>query len=264
MHDWFVTDRYLVFSFQPVEIHFWGFLLGFRSLVDSLRWDPAAGGLLMVLEREGNAEPIFLETPPLFMWHSVNAYMEKGAIIADFVGYENPDHFIGSDPAAFALMRGRQGNHKYSGKVRRYVIDPARKSVAGEILADGNFEFPKINEQHLCHRYRFCYINQGKPGEFFVSLVSRVDMATGKSSSYDFGTGCYCSEPLFIPVPGRSYEPDAADEPGWLLTEVYDGTTMTSYLAVLRAERLSDGPLAKIHLSHHAPFSYHGWWSAGS
>jgi all-trans-8'-apo-beta-carotenal 15,15'-oxygenase len=262
MHDWFVTDRYLVFNFQPVEIHFWGFLFGLRSLVDSLRWNPAAGGLLMVVEREGNAAPVFLETPPLFMWHSVNAYTEKGEIIADFIGYENPDHFLGPDPAAFALMKGRQGDHKFPGKVRRFVIDPGKRGVAGEIIADDNFEFPRINELHLCHRYRFCYITRGKPGEFFVSLISRVDMATGNISNYDFGKTSFCSEPLFVPVPGRGYEPDAAEERGWLLTEVYDGSTLTSYLAVLRAERVSDGPLAKIHLSHHAPFSYHGWWSA--
>ena len=263
MHDWFVTDRYLVFNFQPLEIHVWGFLLGLRSMVDSLRWNPREGGLLMVVEREGNAAPFFIETPARFMWHSVNAYMEKGLIIADFVGYEQPDHLIGRDSAAFAMMVGKGGQRLFAGNVRRYVIDPGRRTVGEELVEGENFEWPRINEQHRCHRYRFTYIAQGHRGEFFWSRITRIDMTNGKSTSYDFGTQEFCSEPVFVPLPGRDYEPDEPLEPGWLLTEVYDSASRTSYLAILRAERVADGPLAKIHLTHHAPFSYHGWWSAG-
>jgi len=264
MHDWFVTDRWLVFNFQPLEIRVWGFLLGLRSLVDSLRWEPAKGNLLMLLERDGNAPPIFIETQARFMWHSVNAYMKGGEIIADFVGYDNPDHLIGQDSAAFAMMRGEKGKHGYSGKLRRYLIDPAGKSAREKFVAGENFEWPRINGRHLCRNYRFTYIAQGHPGEFFWSFITRMDMSSGKNSTYDFGRTEFCSEPVFIPLPGKNYEPDDAEEPGWLLTEVYDSRSRTSYLAVLRAERIEDGPLARIRLTHHAPFSYHGWWSPES
>lgn len=261
MHDWFVTDRWLVFNLQPVAIHFWGFLLGLRSLYDSLAWEPEKGGLLMVVEREGAGNPFTVEAPPLFMWHSVNACTARGEIIADFIGYENPDHFIGSDPVATALMQGRKGNHKYPGILRRFVIDPVKRTLASKIVAGEDFEFPRINGLHLCHPYRFCYTAQGHPGEFFTSLVARVDMTSGRLESYDFGRDQFCSEPVFVPFPGRAYGPDDPEEPGWLLTEVYDAKTLTSHLAVLRSDRIGDGPLARVHLTHHAPFSYHGWWS---
>ena len=264
MHDWFVTDRHLVFNFQPLEIHVWGFLLGLRSMVDSLKWNEREGGLLMVVEREGNAAPLFLEIPPRFMWHSVNAFTEKGEIIADFVGYDHPDHLIGRNSAAFAMMTGKEGKHLYPGRVQRYVIDPGRKTVVEELVAGENFEWPRVNELHRCHRYRFCYIAQGHPGEFFWSIIARIDMTTGKSTTYDFGKAEFCSEPVFVPLPGRRYDADDPVEPGWLLTEVYDSRSRTSYLAVLRAEKITDGPVARIHLTHHVPFSYHGWWSAGA
>ena len=94
MHDWFVTDRWLVFNFQPVEIRVWGFLLGLRSMFDSLRWSPGDGNLLMLVEREGNAPPLFLETQARFMWHSVNAYMNKGRNYRGFhrVRQSRPSH----------------------------------------------------------------------------------------------------------------------------------------------------------------------------
>jgi all-trans-8'-apo-beta-carotenal 15,15'-oxygenase len=262
MHDWFVTDRWLVFNFQPVEIRIWGFLLGQRSIFDSLRWNPKEGNLLMLVEREGNAPPLFMETQARFMWHSVNAYMNKGEIIGDFIGYDNPDHLIGPDSAASAIMQGKKGKHVYTGMVRRYVIDPERKSIKEELVAGGNFEWPRINEQHRCHRYRFAYIAQGHAAEFFWSIITRLDMTTGNKSSYDFGRAEFCSEPVFIPIPGKRYAPGDADEPGWLVSEIYDSGSRTSYLAILRAERIADGPVARIHLTHHVPFSYHGWWSA--
>ncbi len=263
MHDWFVTDRYLVFNFQPLEIHVWGFLLGFRSMIDSLRWNPGKGNLLMVMDRKGDAAPFFIETPARFMWHAVNAYVYRGEIIADFIGYDNPDHFIGRDSIVFAVMQGKTGQHGYPGMLRRYVIDPGQKTVAEELIGGENFEWPRINELHRCYRYRYAYIVRGHPGEFFWSIATRVDMMSGKRSDFDFGGTQFCSEPVFVPIPGRSYEPDNPDEPGWLLTEVYDSGSRTSYLAVLRADGIADGPLAKIHLAHHAPISFHGWWNAG-
>jgi all-trans-8'-apo-beta-carotenal 15,15'-oxygenase len=261
MHDWFVTDRWLVFNFQPLEIHVWGFLLGLRSMVDSLRWNPGEGNLLMVLERTCGEAPLFIETQARFMWHTVNACTDRGEIVADFVGYDNPDHLVGPDAAAFAVMKGKMGKHDYPGMLRRYRIDPARKCVSEELIARGGFEWPRINGLHLCREYRIVYLARQRPGEFFWSRINRVDMTTGTTSSFDFGGREYCSEPVFIPLPGRSYAPGDPVEPGWLLTEVYDSVSRTSYLTVLRSERIEDGPVARIRLSHHAPFSYHGWWS---
>jgi all-trans-8'-apo-beta-carotenal 15,15'-oxygenase len=67
---------------------------------------------------------------------------------------------------------------------------------------------------------------------------------------------------VFVPIPGYQYRASDPDEPGWLLSELYDNRTKRSSLAVLRAERLADGPIATVHLRHHVPFSFHGWWHA--
>ncbi|HEY6837464.1 MAG TPA: carotenoid oxygenase family protein, partial [Geobacteraceae bacterium] len=263
MHDWLVSDRHFIVSFHPAEIHFWGFLLGLRSLADSLSWNPGEGNLLMILERSGAGEPLFVATDACFMWHSVNACESGGEIRADFVGYANPDHFIGKNPVVTAMMTGRRGDFSSPGELRRYVIDPAGKRIRQEVLDRGSYEWPRVNEVHRCHRYRFGYMVKQRAGEFFWSYVTRVDVLTGASESYDFGPGVYCCEPVFVPIPGREYGGEDRDEPGWLLTEGYDSHTRKGFLAVLRAERLADGPLAVVWLQHHVPFSFHGWWAAG-
>ena len=262
MHDWFVSDRHLILQFHPVEIAFWGFLLGRRSLSESLRWRPEQGNLLLVLEREGEAAPLSLHTDACFMWHSVNAFEEGGEIVADFVGYENPDHFVGRDPVVSAVMAGRKGEYSFPGELRRYRIDPTGKAIRQECLDRGSYEWPRVNDLHRCHRYRFGYLVKCRDGEFFWSIVTRIDMRSGRAENYDFGAGVYCTEPVFVPIPGFRYDPDADREPGWLLTEVYDSHIKKSHLAVFRADRLADGPLARIQLGHHVPFSYHGFWQA--
>jgi all-trans-8'-apo-beta-carotenal 15,15'-oxygenase len=262
MHDWFVSERHLILLLHPARIAYLGVLLGQRSLADSLRWTPEEGNLIMVLEREGNGVPLFLEAPPCFMWHSFNAYEKGEEIIADFIGYDNPDHLIGLKPAAFAVMGTDKGNYHYPGKVRRYVIAPARRSVRLELPGGENCEWPRINELHRCHTYRFGYMVEARPGDFFWTLISRLDMENGRTERFDFGAGCYCSEPVFAPLSSLRDLPTNGDEPGWLLTEVYDSRNRKSFLAVLRADRISEGPVATVHLNHHVPFSYHGWWSA--
>lgn len=260
MHDWFVAGRYLVFVLHPVEIAYLQFLFGIRSMVDSLRWRPEQGNLLMVVGREGDDEPVLLESDAVFMWHSFNAYERGSEIIADFIGYRNPDHFVGSDPVASAVMSGRRGTFDHPGELCRYVLQPGNRSIRYEPSGQGNYEWPRINDRHLCRPHRYGYLVKTRPGDFFWSLVSRVDLQSGKTDSYDFGPGNYCGEPVFVPLPGRSYAAEAAEEPGFLLTQVYCSAQRLSNLAILRAERLGDGPVATVRLTHHVPFSYHGWW----
>jgi len=264
MHDWFVSGRHLVFSFHPVEIAFWSVFLGRKSLLDSLSWKPEQGNLIMVLDRDNDNPPLFLESPACYMWHSINAFEKGPEIVADFIGYQNPDHFVGADPVASAVMVGRRGEYAFPGSVRRYQINPSARTIREEMLDKGSYEWPRVNEQHRCHDYRFGYLIKTRPGDFFWTLLCRIDMHTGRTESYDFGARCYLTEPVFVPLPGRAYQAGDPSEPGFLLTEVYDSTKKRSFLAVLRAEDIGAGPVATVHLEHHAPFSYHGWWSAGT
>lgn len=264
MHDWFVCGRYLIFTLHPVEIAFWPVFWGQRSLAESLSWQPERGNLIMVLDRNGDKPPLLLESSACYMWHSFNAYDKGHDIVADFIGYENPDHFVGADPVASAVMAGRKGEYAFPGSVRRYLIDPAARTMREEMIDAGNYEWPRVNELHRCYDYRFGYMVKARPGDFFWTIVCRIDMRTGRIETYDFGAQCYATEPVFLPLPGRLYRPNDASEPGFIVTEVYDSRNRRSFLAVLRAESIGSGPVAIVHLNHHVPFSYHGWWSAGT
>lgn len=263
MHDWFASRRHMVIVFQPVEIGIWGFLFGLRSISDSLAWRPEWGNALMIMERGSDAPPLRIETDPCFIWHGANAYEEGNELVLNFVGYDRPDHFVGKNRMVAAIMEGREGAFRHPGTLRRYRVDLGKRTVRTETLVNGNFEWPRFDNRLLGRSNRFLYLCAGRPDRFFWTRLRRVDMLTGNSWEYGFDEGMYCTEPVFVPLPASNPDPALPVESGWLLSEVYNSRTRRNFLAVFEASRLEEGPVAVVHLTHHVPYSYHGWWREG-
>jgi carotenoid cleavage dioxygenase-like enzyme len=66
----------------------------------------------------------------------------------------------------------------------------------------------------------------------------------------------WCRRRCWCRAPGDG----AREDDGWLLALVYRGGTDSSYLAVLDAARLEDGPVARVHFDHEIPVTFHGNW----
>ncbi len=253
-HDWFATERYVIVSLQPLQFSMSRFLSGLSSYTDSMTWRPERGNMLMIIDRSGARRPIVLETSACFMWHSLNAYELGDTIVADFVGYDAPDHFIGEQAAFRAVMQRRQGQHKHLGTVRRYVINPTKKQVAEEVLNAANHEFPMISPNVSMVRHRYGYFTAARHSTVFHNGLARLDVDTGRRDEFYMGDSTHLGEPIY--VPDRS----AHGEEGWLLSLGLDGKAGHSFLGVFAAHRLSDGPVAVIKLGHPTPLSFHGWW----
>jgi all-trans-8'-apo-beta-carotenal 15,15'-oxygenase len=271
LHDWLVSERHLLFVLHPGILPLAGVVamfLGLRSPADVIRWQPELGNLVLVLERTGPSAPLLLEANAAWMWHALNAYEAHGEIVADFVGAPEIVGLGRPDAPFFAIMRGHAPAPSSPGAralVRRYIIDPAARTLREDIIAaDDGYEMPFVNPRFGCSRHRYGYFARNGQADWFWSSIARVDTQTGQITSYDFGQGHYCSEPVFAPQPGASYEAGAAAEPGWLLTLVYDAGTKQSYLAILKADQVAAGPVALVHLTHHVPLSFHGYWHAAA
>ena len=128
IHDFFATREHLIFVLHPMWFSLWRFLSGRASVIESLSWKPEDGNQVVVVPRNGGAPQLF-EAPTAFIWHALNAYREDGEIIADFVGYDTPDHFAPHDALFYKLMQGQMGVAKAPGMLRRYRIDLAANSL---------------------------------------------------------------------------------------------------------------------------------------
>ena len=260
MHDFSVTNRHIIFNLPSIDIKFFDYLSGQKSFLGAMRWKPETGNIILVFDRRGDKAPFRLDAHSCWVWHVLNAYEEGDEIISDFIAYQNPDHILGNDPALCAIMSGRKGQYNYPGEIRRYIINTVKRSIRLEILDKGDYEFPFVNPQYVCHKHRFGYFAQRNKDEIFFTGIARIDMKTLKSESYPFEKGSFCSEPVFIPKPNHGYSADTNAEPGWLLTEVYNGGKQKTILAIFKADHVSEGPIAEAYLNHIMPLGLHGFW----
>jgi len=260
-HDFFWTGRHVVIHLQPATLSPIPLLLGARTFADSLEWRPGDGSLVQIVDPASDRSVIF-EVPASWVWHNLNAYTLNDTIVADFVGYDEPDHFLGPQAPLRAIMQGREGIASAPGTLRRFVIELAAKRARVETIADGNFEFPIVHHARVGQRHRYGYFASGAEEPWFHNGVARVDTETGAVTDFHFDARHYVGEPVFVPDPAAACDAHAPDERGWLICEVLDGLIGKSFLAVFDAAQLSDGPVAKVRFRHHLPLSFHGCWVA--
>jgi all-trans-8'-apo-beta-carotenal 15,15'-oxygenase len=66
--------------------------------------------------------------------------------------------------------------------------------------------------------------------------------------------------PLLL-LPSAAVSPGAAaEDDGWVLVTVHDAVSDKGKLVILDAQRLSQGPVATLHLPHFLPAGLHGSW----
>jgi all-trans-8'-apo-beta-carotenal 15,15'-oxygenase len=104
--------------------------------------------------------------------------------------------------------------------------------------------------------YCSAFMVRSAAGELFPNAICRLDGRDLSTMSYEFGAGEYCGEPVVLDCIGG---PRAK----YLVTPVYSAASKRSSFALLDMEDISTGPVARIHLRHHVPVSFHGYWLAG-
>jgi all-trans-8'-apo-beta-carotenal 15,15'-oxygenase len=255
IHDFFATREHLIFVLHPMWFSPWRFLSGQASVIESLSWKPEDGNQVLVVSREGGT-PQFFDAPAAFIWHALNAYSDGSEIIADFVGYDTPDHFAPHNALFYKVMQGEMGEAKTPGTLRRYRIDLAAQSLREEILDSGSHEFPMIDPRAAMQKHDVAYLTAGKVNWGVNTGVKRVDYPSGKTQVFDFGADVTAGEPVFAARPG------AGRDEGWLIVQCLDGRSERAFFALFDATHVDSGPIARVHLPHHLPISFHGWWKA--
>ncbi|MEW5319701.1 MAG: hypothetical protein WDW38_010839 [Sanguina aurantia] len=136
-----------------------------------------------------------------------------------------------------------------------------------------NGDLPSISPhaQGLPNRYTYIVASAYEGAEVFgpSNSVWKVEMDPNLGSSLPFdrstitqsvwtpGPGKIAQEPIFVPRSSSSGSGNAEDD-GWVMTMVYDATTNRSSLAILDAQRIEEGPVCSIGLTHHIPLGLHG------
>jgi carotenoid cleavage dioxygenase len=187
----------------------------------------------------------WIEIPPCYVFHPLNAHDDGDRIVMDVVRHETM--------FATSAIGPREATPP---TLDRWVIDPVAGTVTETRLDDRPQEFPRIDERLTGRAHRYGYAVELAGGDAFDTAgIVKQDVVSGTSSVHDVGTGRLASEAVFVPA-----SPDAAEDEGWLLAPVYDRATDRSDVVVVDAQDVTAPPVATVHLPVRIPFGFHGSW----
>jgi len=224
IHDFVVTDRFLVFMLSPLSYSPVCALLGLETPASSLR---ARGrSQVMIVPREGGpARMVPVEDG--FVFHFANGYERGDTLVVD--GFR------------MATLPDLRGSCWPEARLTRFTIDAA---VSLDVLSEHPGELPQVATRG---RHRFVWA-VGTP-----SSILKIDGDARETRRREFGDDLP-SEPIFVPRPNARGEDD-----GYLLVVVYVAASHCSELLILDAADLSD--VARLRLPTHLPPGFHGMFA---
>lgn len=246
LHDFAITQRYLVFLVSPIVADLMSVALGRKSIGDALQYRPERGSVFLLVPRDGG-KVRRIESSAVLQFHLSNAYDDGDDVVVDAVTYEN-GHLL----KAIARFQTTPLDQSPSEFTRFRITSSGR--VIRDPLSDSICEFPRHHPDHEGRAHRYAYYNTRRRLSSLYDSITKLDLTDHRETSYlaaDAGNS-FC-EPVFVPTPGATAEDD-----GWLLTVEYQAVQQVSRLVILDARDPSRGPMATAQLAHHIPQGFHG------
>lgn len=244
VHDFAITAEHVVFFDLPVLFDPAGYQPGMLPY----RWHPEYGARVGVMPRNGgNADIVWAEVEPCYVFHPLNAYADNGRVVVDVVRW--PEMCYRSYEGPF---------DERPTTLDRWTIDLAARSVKEERLSDRAQEFPRVDPRLVGrpHRYGYgaelCVSDGSITGQ---GSLLKQDLQRGTTEVHDLGPARAAGEGVFIPA-----REGAAEDEGYVMALVYDAERDASDLVILNAQDFAGEPAATVHLPRRVPFGFHGEW----
>lgn len=249
MHDFAITDRDAVFWEQPVVFDMELAVAAASGDTGGgfpFRWDESYGARVGVLPLGAPGNEIqWVETPPCYVFHGVNAFRDGDDIVAD----------VCRMPSLF-----RAGGDSGSSIPHRWRIGTSgpQLTFSEEATVDESLDLPSLDRRFTGRPNRHAwYLSVGPDGDWPTEMLGLVhtDSRTGELDRYEPGPGERVNEGTFV-----ASSPDADEGDGWLLTYAWNRARDASDLLVFEALDLGAGPIARVELPVRVPYGFHGTW----
>ncbi len=245
IHTATLTPRHVLVYDLPVVFDLQLFTEGWSV---PFRWDPTHRARLGVIDRS-TADLVWIDLPPLFVFHDAGAYDTDAGLVVDVVTY----------PRMFATDLG--GPLVEPNRLERWTVDAGAGTVDRVVLDDRPQEFPRVAPDTFGRPNRYTYAVGADRGDLASAFapgnaVLRHDHRSGTTARWSPGPGRSAAEAVFVADPDR----DGTEDGGWLLAFVHDAATDRSEFVVLDAGDPSAGPVATVALPQRVPAGFHGNW----
>jgi len=248
MHDFLVTRSRAIFMDLPVVFDIEAALAGTMPF----KWSDDYGARMGIMPRDGtNADVVWFEVEPCFVFHTVNAWDEGDRVVADVCRIDE-------------LWReaGDMGLGNANLTLHRFTFDLASGTVKEETLDDRGMDFPRIADARVGRKNRYAFTvafgdaKGDAPGGFAGHL--KLDLERGTRTLHAHGAGRVPGEAVFVAAPGADPDGDA----GWVLSFVHDEASGRGELVIADASDFAAPPVARVLLPRRVPFGFHGSWVA--
>jgi carotenoid cleavage dioxygenase len=235
IHDFNVTRNFVIFMDLPAV---WNFE-GMATTGLPILWDESYSARLGVMPRNGgNADVVWYEIDPCYVFHPLNAYENGDKIVIDVCRMDDTMKPGSSAPPM----------------LYRWTIDQASGRVTETQLDDRVVDFPRVADAvvGLKHQFGYCAAFAGS-APYGEGLI-KYDLEAG-TSEYRHLDGGQASEAVFVKDPTASGE-----DGGFLLSYVYQPEIDQSEVLILNAQDMLGEPVARIQIPARVPAGFHGNW----
>src|SRR5262245_4062670 len=246
VHDMMLGREHLVFVVPPVQYDFAALATGTVAAADVLRYLDDNPTRLIVVRKDGTADPVVIEQPPGMVFHHGNL-TESGSVLSF-------DSLMSSDGSVLRLIDSwseQQWPTLRRNHLTRFSLDLSTRAATRSDIGEGN-EFPRFDTRRVGAHARYLYAIHEDPIDLFAfPEIIRFDFDTGRQQRVRSGRHRTLGEGVFVPKPGKIDEGD-----GWLLNQGYDANHDETFLDIRQAETLELE--ARVWTGVHLPLGFHG------
>jgi len=260
MHDFLVTKEHIVFPVWPMTCDLERLKAGGAHWV----WEPDKGSFIGIMPRRASVAHLrWFHLEPRSAFHYLNAHSDGNRVHIDFA----PARVVGfpfiQEASGISVPPGQMGGR---GLVRwTFDLDRPGAGYEESVLGPGG-DMPCVARKDAGKEYDIGYYQTFLPqnGEPHVvgpvgpgfNTIARIEVRTGKLSTYAPGPNCTVQEHVHIPSKQAGHE-------GYLLFVVDLHDRMASEIQLLEAGKVENGPVARLKMPFRLRCQVHGTWVSG-
>lgn len=250
IHDFAITPNYCLFFQNPLLFNPFPYLLGLRGAAECIRFLKDKPTKIWVIPRDESKAVQVLETDSGFIFHHANAFEQGDEIVVDSISYQDfpaIDHKRSYSEVEFETVP--------PGQLWRYRLNLKTKETHRRLCDRRSVDFPYIHPEYIGKPHRWVFVGAVHQPEGNAPLqgILKIDPETGEQELWSAAPKGFIGEPVFVPRPNGTQEDD-----GWVLALVYDAERDRSDVVIIEGTNMTQGPVARLHLTHHIPYGLHG------
>ena len=242
IHDTAITERYTLILDMPVTFSLERVMNGGHAF----EWEPANGARIGVLPRYADGSSIrWFEVDTGYVFHTFNAWEDGDDIVLDACRTNRT-----------SILGEADSPDEQQARLHRYRLHLATGKATEHRVAPTPLEFSRINENYLGVKTRYGYASRFHPtrGLLFDAVIKH-DREGDRLEVLEFGDHRYSQEFVFAPrIDAR------AEDDGYVVGFVHDEPHESTECWVIDAQRLTDGPVARVKIPQRVPYGFHSHW----